>query len=85
MGLGQIDLRAYETLLCCLIWIFSPEQIAPLNGLRNRVATIDKTQTGTRMHELLVALDLEHRVSTIGAPTLSFRRLENHFLEYLQH
>jgi hypothetical protein len=53
-----------------------PDQIGhmSLNGLRRRVATIDKTQTETRMHEPSVALDPEHLVSTIGAPTLSFRR-----------
>jgi hypothetical protein len=56
-----------------------------LNGLRRRVATIDKTQTGTRMHEPSVALDPEYLVSTIGAPTLSFRRPKNNLLEYLQH
>jgi hypothetical protein len=28
-----------------------------LNGLRRRVATRDKTQTGTQMHEPSVALD----------------------------
>jgi hypothetical protein len=50
-----------------------------LNGLRRRVATRDKTQTETQMHEPSVALDLEHRVSTIRAPTLSFRRPKNHF------
>jgi hypothetical protein len=43
-----------------------------LNGLRRRVATIDKTQNMTQMHEPLVALDPEHLFSTIGAPTLSF-------------
>jgi hypothetical protein len=56
-----------------------------LNGLRRRVATIDKTQTGTQMHEPSVALDPEHQVSTIGAPTLSFHRPKNNLLEYLQH
>jgi hypothetical protein len=56
-----------------------------LNGLRRRVATIDKTQTGTRMHEPSVALDPEHQVSAIGAPTLSFHRPKNNLLEYLQH
>jgi hypothetical protein len=43
-----------------------------LNDLRRRVATIDKTQDETQMHELSVALDPEHQVSAIGAPTLSF-------------
>ena len=43
-----------------------------LNGLRRRVATINKTQIATKMHEPSVALDLEYLVSTIGAPTLSF-------------
>jgi hypothetical protein len=56
-----------------------------LNGLRRRVATRDKTQTETQMHELSVALDLKHMVSTSGAPMLSFHRSENHLLEYLQH
>ena len=56
-----------------------------LNDLRRQVATIDKTQTRTRMHEPSVALDLEYLVSTIGAPTLSFRRPKNNLLEYLQH
>jgi hypothetical protein len=56
-----------------------------LNGLRRRVATIDKTQTRTRMHEPSVALDLEHQVSAIGAPTLSFHRPKKNLLEYLQH
>jgi hypothetical protein len=43
-----------------------PDQIGhmSLNGLRRRVATIDKTQTGTQMHEPSVALDPEHRVSS---------------------
>jgi hypothetical protein len=56
-----------------------------LNGLRRRVATIDKTQTRTQMHEPSVALDPEHQVSAIGAPTLSFHRPKNNLLEYLQH
>ena len=56
-----------------------------LNDLRRRVATIDKTQTKNRMHEPLVALDPEYLVSTIGAPTLSFRWPKNNLLEYLQH
>jgi hypothetical protein len=56
-----------------------------LNGLRRRVATINKTQTETQMHEPSVALDPKHLVSTIGAPTLSLRRLENNLLDYLQH
>jgi hypothetical protein len=43
-----------------------------LNVLRRRVATHDKTQTGTRMDELSVALDLRHRVSASGAHPLSF-------------
>jgi hypothetical protein len=36
-----------------------PDQIdhMSLNGLRRRVATHDKTQTGTQMHEPSVALD----------------------------
>jgi hypothetical protein len=50
-----------------------------LNGLRRRVATIDKTQTGTRMHELSVALDPEHQFSAMGAPTLSFHPSKNIF------
>jgi hypothetical protein len=64
-----------------------PDQIGhmSLNGLRRQVATIDKTQTGTQMHKPSVALDLEHLVSTIGAPMLSFHRSENNLLEYLQH
>ena len=39
-----------------------PDQIdhMSLNGLRKQVATIDKTQIETLMHESLVALDLEH-------------------------
>jgi hypothetical protein len=51
-----------------------PDQIGhiSLNGLRRRVATRDKTQTGTQMHKPSVALDSEHRVSASGAPTLSF-------------
>jgi hypothetical protein len=56
-----------------------------LNGLMRRVATIDKTQTGTRMHEPSISLDLEHHVSAIGAPTLSFHLPKNNLLEYLQH
>jgi hypothetical protein len=48
-----------------------------LNGLRRRVATIDKTQTRTRMHEPSVALDPKHQVSAIGAPMLSFHRPKN--------
>ncbi len=58
-----------------------------LNGLRRRVATIDKTQTqtGTRIYELSVALDLEYLVSTIGAPTVSLCQPKNNLLEYLQH
>jgi hypothetical protein len=43
-----------------------------LNGLMRRVATHNKTQTGTGMDELSVALDLEHRVSASGAPPQSF-------------
>jgi hypothetical protein len=64
-----------------------PDQIGHMsfNGLRRRVATIDKTQTETWMHESSVALDLEHLVSTIGAPTLSFLSIGKHLLEYLQH
>jgi hypothetical protein len=36
-----------------------PDQIdhMSLNGLRRQVATLDKTQTGTHMHESSVALD----------------------------
>jgi hypothetical protein len=56
-----------------------------LNVLRRRVATIDKTQTETWMHDPLVALDTEHRVSVVGAPMLSFCRLESFLLEYLQY
>jgi hypothetical protein len=37
------------------------------------------------MHELSVALDLEHQVSSTRSPTLSFHWLENNFLEYPQH
>ena len=43
-----------------------------LNGLKRRVATRDKTKTGTRMDAPSVALDPEHWVSDIGAPPLSF-------------
>jgi hypothetical protein len=56
-----------------------------LNGLRRRVATIDKTQTRTWMHEPSVALDLEHGFQLLGLSTLSFCGPENHLLEYLQH
>jgi hypothetical protein len=64
-----------------------PDQIdhMSLNGLRRRVATRDKTQTRTQMHEPSVALDSEHQVSASGAPTLSFRRPKNNLLEYLRH
>jgi hypothetical protein len=64
-----------------------PNQIGhtSLNGLRRRVATHDKTQTETRMDELSVELELEHRVSASQAPLLSFRRPKNHLLEFLQH
>jgi hypothetical protein len=34
-----------------------------LNGLRRRVSTRDKSQTKTQMDELLIAIDLGHRVS----------------------
>jgi hypothetical protein len=44
-----------------------------LNGLRRQVATRDKTKTKNWMDELLVVLDLGHRVSASGAPPLSFR------------
>jgi hypothetical protein len=67
--------RAYKTLLCCSVWILCPWTklpTCPLNGLRRRVATHDKTQTKTQMDELLVALDPGHRVSASGAPPLSF-------------
>jgi hypothetical protein len=62
-----------------------PDQIGHmyLNGLRRRVSTHDKTQTTTRMHESLVALDQEHQVSASGAPPLSFHRPKKHLLEYL--
>jgi hypothetical protein len=45
-------------MLLCLDFM-PPEQIdhMSLNGLRRRVATLDKNQTETHMHELLVALD----------------------------
>jgi hypothetical protein len=56
-----------------------------LNGLRRQVATIDKTQIGTRMHEPSVELDPEYLVSAIGAPTLSFYQPKKNLLEYLQH
>jgi hypothetical protein len=56
-----------------------------LNDLRRRVASHNKNQNETWMHELSVALDPKHRVSAIGAPTLSFCRPKNHLLEYLQH
>jgi hypothetical protein len=50
----------------------TPDQIGhmSLNGLRRQVATIDKTQTETRIHKMSVALDLGHQVSIIRAPTL---------------
>jgi hypothetical protein len=66
---------------------YAPDEIGhmSLNDLRRRVATIDKIQPEIRMHESSVALDLEHLVSTIATPTLSFSRLENNLLEYLQH
>jgi hypothetical protein len=54
-----------------------------MNGLRRRVATHDKTQTGTWMDKPSVALDPKHQVSASGAPTLSFRQPENCLLEYL--
>jgi hypothetical protein len=59
-----------------------------LNDLRRQVSTCDKTKTETRMHELLVALDLEHQVSASGSPyspMLSFCRSKNCLLEYLRH
>jgi hypothetical protein len=44
------------------------DQIAnmSLNGLRRRVATHNKNQTGTRMDESLVALDPGNKFSTSG-------------------
>jgi hypothetical protein len=56
-----------------------------LNDLRRQVANRNKTQKETRMDEPLVALDLCHRVSASGAPSMSFRQPKKHFLEYLQH
>jgi hypothetical protein len=63
-----------------------PSQIGhmSLNGLRRRVATCDKNQTGTWMHEPSVALDSEHSVLATRAPTLSLCRTKNHVLEYLR-
>jgi hypothetical protein len=47
-----------------------PDQIGhmSLNDLRRGVETRDKTQTRTQMDEASVALDLEHWVSSSGAP-----------------
>jgi hypothetical protein len=64
-------------LLCLDFMPLDQIDLMSLNGLRRRVAALDKNQTGTRMHEPSVALDLEHLVSAIGSPTLSFRRPEN--------
>ena len=63
-----------------------PDQIShmSLNDLRRRFATCDKTQTETQMDKLSVVLNLQHQVSSSGAPMLSFLPLENCFLEYLQ-
>jgi hypothetical protein len=76
MGLGQTDLWEL-TKLCyddARFGFYAPDQIGhmSLNGLRRRVATHDKTQTGTWMDELSVALDLKHQVLASGAPILSF-------------
>jgi hypothetical protein len=70
---------AYKTPLCSLgLDFMPPDQIGhmSLNGLRRRVATHDKTQTRTRMGELSIELDSKHRVSSSGAPPLSFRPLK---------
>jgi hypothetical protein len=56
-----------------------------LNGLRRRVSTHDKTQTKTQMHEPSGALDSENWVLASGSPMISFCRVENNLLEYLQH
>jgi hypothetical protein len=40
--------------------------------LRRQVATHEKTQTGTQMDEILIALDPGHQVSASGAPPMSF-------------
>jgi hypothetical protein len=63
MGLGQTDLWEL-TKLCyaARFGFYALDQIGhmSLNGLRRRVATHDKTQTGTQMDEPSVALDPEH-------------------------
>jgi hypothetical protein len=63
-----------------------PDQIAnmSLNGLRKRVATHDKTQNETYMEKPSVALDSRHRVSTSGAPMLSFYFSKKHLLRDIQ-
>jgi hypothetical protein len=58
--LGQIDLQELmEVRYATLFGFYAPDQIdhMSLNGLRRRVATLDKNQTGTHMHEPSVALD----------------------------
>jgi hypothetical protein len=69
------------------LYFMPPDQIAhmSLNGLRMRVATRDKTQTRTWIHEPGVSFDLEHRVSFSDTPPLSFCRPKKCFLEYLRH
>jgi hypothetical protein len=70
MGLGQTDMckRLQNFVMLLGLDFMPPDQIAnmSLNGLRRRVATRDKTQTGTQMDEPLVALDLGHWFHLVG-------------------
>jgi hypothetical protein len=70
-----------------ILYFMPPDQIdhMSLNGLMMRVRTRDKTQTWTQRDELSIALDPKHRVSTIGAPPLSFHPLKYVLLDYLSH
>jgi hypothetical protein len=56
-----------------------------LNGLRRRVATRDKTQTGTQMDEPSVALDLGTEFQLVGPLHCHFIDRKNCFLEDLRH
>jgi len=63
------------------------EQIAniSLNDLGRKVTTHDKNKIGTRMDEMLVALDPGNHVSSSGGPSLSFHCSENHLLHDLRN
>jgi hypothetical protein len=66
------SLQSFVMLLSVVFMPLNQISNMSLDDLRRRVTNCDKTQNGTLMIEPSVALDPRHRVSSSGAPLLSF-------------